>query len=46
LGDLNENTLTAIMDTSRPVRTSVTCVSYLREGVPVTVILIKYDLVV
>jgi len=38
LGDLNENTSTAITDASRPVRKSVTCVSYLGEGVPVTVL--------
>jgi len=38
LGDLNENTLTAITDCSRPVRKSVACVSYLGEGVPVNVL--------
>jgi len=38
LGDLNENTLTAITDASRPVRKSVACVSYVSEGVKVIVL--------
>ena len=38
-GDLNENTLTAITDASSPVRKSVACVSYVSEGVKVSVLL-------
>ena len=38
-GDLNGNTLTAVTDASSPVRKSVACVSYVSEGVKVSVLL-------
>ena len=47
MGDLNENTFTAITDASSPVRKSVACVSYVGEGeCRCQCYLIKYDFVV
>jgi len=46
LGDLNENSLTAIMDASRPVRKSHVCELFGRGSTSECVILIKYDLVI